>query len=121
MPLAVLCEVFLLATPLLWVYAFYIVVSQESLALFIGAYLTITAYTYITIWFDEHTRFTEKFLLSLYAPLAYFMFYVMDVVQICAIVRCAYNSRKLLGQIDIGSTWQSPERIGALTQRPEQS
>lgn len=119
MPLAVLCEGFLLLTPVLWVYAFYITVSQQSLALFIGAYLTITVYTYITIWFDEHTPLSEKFLLGLYAPLAYFMFYLMDIVQICGIIRCAYNSRALLGQTDIGSTWQSPERIGNLITQQE--
>ena len=112
LPMAVWGEIALLASPILWGYVIYLTLSAHDPRLIVGAYLTITVYTLITLWFDEHISFFERVRLSLYAPLAYVIFYVMDFVQFISIARCVPRLRQLLRGHDVGSTWVSPQRIG---------
>ncbi len=112
LPMAVVTEAALLLLPLTWAYAIYLTISEKSLLLFLGAYVTISIYMFITLWYDEHLRWRERFSLSLYVPVAYFIFYIMDVIQIIAIMKCLMKARSLSHHKDIGSTWVSPSRIG---------
>jgi cellulose synthase/poly-beta-1,6-N-acetylglucosamine synthase-like glycosyltransferase len=112
MPMAVLSEFTLLVSPLAWTYAAYMSLTQYTPALVLGAYVTITAYTLLTVWMDENTSRRERLRLSMYAPTAYFVFYVMDLIQLTAIVRCLLRTRSLVGRRDVGSTWASPKRAG---------
>jgi poly-beta-1,6-N-acetyl-D-glucosamine synthase len=112
MPMAVLSEFTLLVSPIAWTYAVYMSLTQYTPALVLGAYATITAYTLITIWMDENLSRRERLRLSSYAPTAYFVFYIMDLVQLTAILRCLGRTRSLLRRRDVGSTWASPERAG---------
>jgi poly-beta-1,6-N-acetyl-D-glucosamine synthase len=114
LPMAVLSEFTLLVSPLAWTYAAYMSLTQYTPALVLGAYATITGYTLITIWMDENLSRRERLRLSCYAPTAYFVFYIMDLVQLTAILRCLVRTRSLLRRRDIGSTWASPERAGKL-------
>jgi hypothetical protein len=86
--------------------------TQYTPGLVLGAYATITAYTLITIWMDENLSRRARLGLSWYAPTAYFVFYIMDLVQLTAIARCLVRTRSLLRRRDVGSTWASPERAG---------
>jgi hypothetical protein len=110
--MALISEVALLFAPIMWAYVFYLSAATQNLQLVVGAYLTITAYTFITLWFDEHIKGWHRVRLSIYAPLLYFIFYIMDIVQFVAVVRCMLRLRRLMGGEDKGSTWISPERIG---------
>lgn len=112
MPMAIFSEIALLASPLAWTYALYMTLSQYNPGLMIGAYLTITAYMLVTIWFDENLTTSSRMTLSAYAPIAYFIFYIMDLVQLLAIFRCLFNSPALVRQKNIGGTWVSPKRVG---------
>lgn len=112
MPMAVTSELALLFAPAIWAYVLYWTLASLSLRLIVGAYLTITIYTFITIWFDENISVLDRVRLSLYAPIAYFIYYIMDVIQFVSIVKCLRRSHFLLRQKDIGSLWVSPRRIG---------
>jgi len=112
MPMAVLSEFALLLSPAIWGYALYITFSQRTLTLVIGAYLTITVYTFITLWWDEHANMRDRLRLSLFVPVAYFIFYLMDFVQLIAILRCLGKAHHLITRKDVGGTWVSPTRIG---------
>jgi biofilm PGA synthesis N-glycosyltransferase PgaC len=112
MPMAVISELVLLTTPVVWGYVIYASLGQYSLGLILGAYLTITTYMLITLWSAESIRFTERLRMSFYAPIAYFIFYIMDLVQLVAIVRCLAHIHYLLRRKDTGSTWVSPKRVG---------
>lgn len=112
MPVAVLSEIVLLFLPLIWAYVLYITLTQYSLGLILGAYLTITIYTLITLWTAEKVNFLERVRLSAYAPIAYFIFYVMDFVQFWAICRCLIRIRHLIFRKETTSRWVSPSRIG---------
>lgn len=112
MPMAVLSEFALLLAPAIWGYTLYITFSQRTLTLIIGAYLTITVYTFITLWWDEHANVRDRIRLSLFVPVAYFIFYLMDFVQLVAVIRCLGKAHYLLGRKDVGGTWVSPTRIG---------
>ncbi len=112
MPMAVLSEIALLLSPIAWGYMIYLTLGQKSAGLVIGAYMTITAYVLITIWTAENLKIRDRLRLCLYAPVAYFTFYIMDYVQFVAVCRCAFRLHYLVGQKDTKSTWVSPKRVG---------
>lgn len=112
LPVAVVSEIVLLLTPLMWLYVAAISLAARNPLLIIGAYCTITLYTLVTLWFDEHTTLRKRIALSIDAFHAYFMFYIMDIVQFTGASRCIYRIKKLLTQQSTGSIWVSPERSG---------
>lgn len=113
MPMAVLSEFTLLLSPLVWTYAIYWSMVKQTPALIIGAYATITAYTLLTVWMDENLSVRERARLSIYAPTAYFLFYIMDLVQLTSAIRCILRPRGLFQRSEL-NTWQSPQRAGSL-------
>ncbi|HSU46822.1 MAG TPA: glycosyltransferase family 2 protein [Arthrobacter sp.] len=113
MPMAMLSEFTLLVSPLAWTYAVYWSLATYTPALIIGAYATITAYTLMTILMDENLSAAERTRLCFYAPTAYFLFYIMDLVQLAAAVRCIVWARGLVRRPEI-NTWKSPQRAGSL-------
>lgn len=117
MPMALLSEFTLLISPLAWTYAVYWSLVTQTPALIIGAYATITVYTLLTVWMDENLTRRERVRLSLYAPTAYFLFYIMDLVQLTAAIRCIRRSRGLIWRPEI-NTWKSPSRAGSVVVVP---
>ena len=112
MPMASLSEFTLLISPLAWTYAVYWSLVTQTPALIIGAYATITAYTLLTVWMDENLTARERAGLSIYAPTAYLLFYIMDLVQLTAAVRCIARGRGLFQRPEI-NTWKSPQRAAS--------
>lgn len=112
MPMAVISEIALLASPLVWGYVLYLTIAQQNSALVLGAYMTITAYVLITVWSAENLTVKERIRLCVYAPTAYFVFYIMDFVQFVAVCRCVFRIGSLVYQKDTKSTWISPQRVG---------
>lgn len=113
MPMAVLSEFTLLVSPLAWTYAVYWSLATYTPALIIGSYATITAYTLLTVLMDENLSPRERTRLCLYAPTAYFLFYIMDLVQLTAAIRCIARSPGLVRRPAI-NTWSSPQRSGGV-------
>lgn len=112
LPMALLSEILLLLLPFTWAYAVYLMVMHNSLILLLGTYITMTAYMFLTLWYDEHLRFRERLYLTLYVPLAYFIFYIMDVIQVMAVTLCVLRAHRLVQRHSSGSIWHSPSRIG---------
>jgi cellulose synthase/poly-beta-1,6-N-acetylglucosamine synthase-like glycosyltransferase len=113
MPTSVISELILLLLPLSWAYIIYLVIAHGGYSLILGAYLTVTFYMFLTLWHDEHIPRREQFYLSLYLPIIYIIFFIMDVVQVTAVIRCCMHLTQLTKQKDVGSTWVSPPRIGS--------
>lgn len=116
LPMAFLSEVMLFLQPVVLGYAAYISISYHTLGLFMGAYLTITGYVLLTILPDEHSTTRQKIMMSLYAPVLYFTFYIMDTIQIVSIVRCLLHPRQIARKTAHQGTWVSPERAGQQVQ-----
>lgn len=116
MPMAIISELVLLFAPIAWGYVLYMTLVQYNLTLVVGAYATITLYMLLTIWFDENLRTTGRLRLSGYAFISYFVFYLMDIVQLIGILRCLRSSHALVTQKNIGSKWVSPKRAGQKVQ-----
>lgn len=111
MPMAVLSEFTLLVSPLIWACAIYWSVVMQTYALMLGAYVTIVAYTLLTVWMDENLTPRERRWLYLFAPTSYFLFYIMEMVQLAAVLRCFAQPRGLFRGSE-SSTWKSPQRSG---------
>lgn len=112
LPMAVLGEIMLLVEPILLAYIVYISVAYQTPAIILGAYLTITLYTFWTIWPDEHLNLTQKLKMSLLSLFVYILFYAMNIVQLAAIVRCLWNRRQIVTRNAGRAVWVSPARSG---------
>ncbi len=112
LPMAFLAELFLIIEPLIVLYLVALSVAQLSFGLIVGAYLAISGIILTTLWSDEHLGTRRKASLSLYVPAMYFVFYIMNIVQIVAIIRCLIQPKRLLGEPEHGSLWKSPLRLG---------
>jgi biofilm PGA synthesis N-glycosyltransferase PgaC len=112
MPMALFTEIAMLLLPLTWAYAAFLTMSEKSLMLLVGAYVTATIYMFLTLWYDEHLSVLERIYLTIYVPIAYFVFYIMDVIQIIAVAKCLLRIRQLSRREGSKSVWKSPERIG---------
>lgn len=111
-PMAYIGELILVMQPFLLGYLAYLSIHYQTTALFIGAYFTITLYVLWTIWPDEHSKLKRKLSLSFYAPVMYFIFYVMDLVQIAAIFKVLESPKQIFHTGKGGGRWVSPERAG---------
>ncbi|MFO0920382.1 MAG: glycosyltransferase [Candidatus Saccharimonadales bacterium] len=114
LPVAIFGEMVLLIEPILLAYIIYLSAITVNPASLISAYVAITLYILWNIWPDEHLGINEKLRLSFYAPLMYFVFYIMNAVQLIAIIRCLKNNQQVLRKKATGGTWVSPERAGAI-------
>lgn len=112
MPMAYFGEVLLLLEPLVLLYAIYLSWQYLTIGLFLGAYMTITLYLFLTIWPDEHYTVKDKIKATVQAPIVYFVFYIMNIVQIVSLVRCLINYKKITRKSKTESTWVSPSRRG---------
>jgi biofilm PGA synthesis N-glycosyltransferase PgaC len=113
-PMAYLGEVILMLEPLLLGYIIYLSLQQMTAGTLIGAYATITLYVLWTLVPDEHMRWREKIKYCLLSPFMYFIFYIMNAVQIAAVVRCIVNYRVVIGKVKTSATWTSPERAAQI-------
>jgi biofilm PGA synthesis N-glycosyltransferase PgaC len=112
LPMAIISELILLLEPFLLSYVVYLSIIYRTPGLFIGAYLTVTTYVLWTVWPDEHSSLRRKLLASLYSPLMYFIFYIMDSVLVISIFRCLWNNSQITHHSHQDSAWQSPARAG---------
>jgi hypothetical protein len=113
LPVAIFGEIALLIEPMLLIYIIYMSAITVNPASLIGAYLAITIYILWNIWPDEYLKTKEKFRLSFYSTFMYFVFYIMNAVQLIAILRCLKNNQQVLRKKATGGTWVSPERVRA--------
>jgi len=111
-PMGYLGELLLILQPFVLGYVLYLSIHFLTVGLMLGAYLTITLYILMTIWPDEHMSVSSKAKSSLYAPFLYFIFYVMDTVQLISITRCLINHKRIVNLADTKSSWITVERAG---------
>ena len=117
MPMAFLGELMLLLQPIVLGYIIFLSFRYHTAGLFLGAYLTITLYVLATIWPDEHSTMRRKVAQSLYAPILYFAFFIMDFVQVTAIIRCLMHPRTVARRTqEQQAAWTSPSRAGQQAQ-----
>jgi cellulose synthase/poly-beta-1,6-N-acetylglucosamine synthase-like glycosyltransferase len=115
LPLAFIGEVIVLVEPVILGYIVYWSIMALSLQSFVGAYIFITVYLLWSVWPDEHMAFSDKLKMTAYTPIMYFLFYVMNVVQLSAAFRCLFNIPKVLRRRPTDSVWVSPERSGLVS------
>lgn len=116
LPMALVSELLLLVQPLILGYVIVLSFAAHTVSMFMGAYVLLTLYTLWTILPDEHSTWRNKLSMSLYAPVLYFFFYIMDLVQVVSLVRCLAQPRRLARRLQREATWVSPERSGQRVQ-----
>jgi cellulose synthase/poly-beta-1,6-N-acetylglucosamine synthase-like glycosyltransferase len=112
LPMAFFGELMLLLEPLAVGYVVYVCYLLFNPSMLVGAYMTITLYLLLNVWPDEHMNVAKKLKMSLYTPMMYFVFFLMNAVQLAAIFRCIFNYRQALGHRQVAGSWISPARTG---------
>jgi len=115
-PMAFFGEFLLLLEPLLLGYILYLSLKFHNPSLIVGAYVAITLYILWNVWPDEHASLSHKIRLTAFSPFMYFIFYIMSMVQVTAMIRCIINYRQVFRYKKVGSSWTSPERKGQQAQ-----
>ena len=110
LPIALFGEFLLILEPLMLTYVMYLSVVHQSVAIFLGAYVTVTLYTMWTIWPDEHMTNRQKLVMSANSLVIYILFYAMTLVQLMAIFKVLGNFRKVYDLRGQSGTWTSPAR-----------
>lgn len=111
-PMAFFGELMLLLEPLAIGYVFYVCYLLLNPSMIVGAYMTITVYMLLNLWPDEHMSFSKKMKMSAYTPMMYFVFYLMNIVQLAAIFKCIFHFKQALNLTTVSSSWVSPDRAG---------
>ena len=111
-PMAFFGEIMLLLEPFAIAFVIYLTIASGNPSFIIGAYMAITGYLLLNVWPDEHMSIERKLKMSFYSPVMYFLFYIMNLVQLIAITRCIFKYKQIFGGDLVGSTWVSPERNG---------
>lgn len=112
MPMAFIGEILLLLEPLTLGYITYLSIRFATPVVVLGAYMTITAYIIMNIWPDEHMGTRGKIKSSILAPSLYFIFYIMNLVQLLAAFRCIRRSYQIVDLSSSKSTWVHVKRAG---------
>lgn len=110
LPMAFLTEITLMLEPFILLYIIFLTISTSNYLLFLGAYLTISLYVLMGLWPDEHLTRKTKIIKSLYVPIVYFTFYIMDIIQILAIFKVIANPSKVMRKGYADSHWTPPAR-----------
>jgi poly-beta-1,6-N-acetyl-D-glucosamine synthase len=112
MPMAFIGELLLLLEPIALAYITYLSIHYYTPALIMSAYMSICLYLLFIIWPDEHMSVKGKLKASLYIPFLYFIFYIMNFVQLISILRCIKNQKTVFGLSAGHTNWLSAERTG---------
>jgi biofilm PGA synthesis N-glycosyltransferase PgaC len=112
LPMGYLGELLLMLEPFVLGYVLYLSIHFLTIGLMLGAYMTITLYILMTIWPDEHMSVSNKVRSSFYAPFLYFIFYIMNFIQLVSIARCLFNGKKIVNLSDNESSWVTVQRTG---------
>lgn len=107
-PFAFFGEILLLLEPICLAYIFLLSIQIQNPVLFASAYVTISLYILWNLWPDEHMNTRQKLRMTFYVPVMYFLFFIMNVVQITAALRCILHFNQVITRS--GSTWISPKR-----------
>lgn len=111
-PMAFVGELIVITEPFLVAYVVYLSFLALSFHAFVGAYSLITIYLLWNVWPDEHMKIKDKLKMTAYTPVMYFVFYVMNFVQLVAVIRCVFNIKQVLRKTTTSAVWTSPERSG---------
>ena len=112
LPMALASEFLLLLSPIILAYVVYLSIKFHTPNILLGAYITSTLYTLWTLWPDEHLVTSEKIRLSTLSFGMYALFFIMDTVQIYAILRSLKDYKKIFQPGTGKGIWVSPERSG---------
>lgn len=113
-PMAFFGEVILMIEPFILAYVLYLSVIHATVGVLLGAYVIVTLYVIWALLPDEHMSICEKFKYALLSPAMYFIFYIMNAVQVAAVMRCLFNYKLVVGKEKTDGRWTPPERASVL-------
>jgi cellulose synthase/poly-beta-1,6-N-acetylglucosamine synthase-like glycosyltransferase len=113
LPFAVYSDLAFFFEPLLVTYIWFVVLYFKDLQSFFTMVAIITFYMGINVLSEETFSFKEKFELVMLAPLIYFLFYILSLVEYVALIKSWVNIRNLPKSLTKNkNSWQPINRSG---------
>lgn len=114
LPQAILGETLLLLEPLFVSLFIYTALSQNTIYVFLGIWLTQAVYNILVIMMDEQEPLKERLMLASLSPLLVPFFYSVTLMNVALVIKCLYEWDVVTGKVALRGGWTPPTRPGAL-------
>lgn len=111
LPFSLLQDLFFLLEPIIILYFAYIIIYYHDYTTLISAVVVLSVYLTFNIWSTSHLRLYDKLRLSIFAPVAYFLMYILSFAEYYALIKSLIDLPTLRQSIfQKHITWNSPTR-----------
>lgn len=110
LPYALFGELALLVEPILVGYILLITVLYSDFSSLLSVYIIVTTFIFLMLLGEQSEKNLTKLWLSLVLPVAYFLMYILTIVEFAALAGSIKRVKKLINREDTNSTWEHVER-----------
>lgn len=113
LPYALFGEFVLLLEPLLVGYILWVTFMYADTTSMLSVYIIVSSFIFLILLGEDTETFRAKALISVVLPVAYFLMYILAVVEFVALVKSIFMSKKVFKRDKMESAWEHVERSGA--------
>lgn len=113
LPYALFGEFVLLLEPLLVGYILWVTFMYADATSMLSVYIIVSSFIFLILLGEDTETFRAKALISVVLPVAYFLMYILAVVEFVALVKSIFMSKKVFKRDKMESAWEHVERSGA--------
>lgn len=113
LPYALFGEMILLIEPLLVGYILWVTFMYADVTSMVSVYVIVSSFIFLILLGEETETLKAKLLLSFVLPVAYFLMYILAVVEFLALIKSMIMSKEIFHRNSMQSTWEHVERSGA--------
>ncbi len=114
LPYIVFTDLIYFLEPLLTAYLVGASIYYRDITTVVSAFLVMTIYIVMNVLAEDTVPWKERFRLAVLAPSMYFLFYIISYIDYVALIKSAFNFRKIWNSVQEGSEavcgWEHVER-----------
>ena len=114
LPFVIYSELAFLIDPILVTFIIYLCIKYRETASLLGVFSFLAFYVILAIVSDEHLSHKERIYFIIFAPLSYFFFFIISLVEYAALVKSIIRYKGIIYAREIGKCgWEHVDRIGS--------
>ncbi len=119
LPYALFGEFILLLEPFLVGYILWVTFMYSDVSSLMIVYGIVSSFVFLILLGENTETVRAKLLISVALPAAYFLMYILAVVELIALLQSFTNSKKIFHRSSMQSTWEHVERSGVNVAMPK--
>jgi cellulose synthase/poly-beta-1,6-N-acetylglucosamine synthase-like glycosyltransferase len=112
LPYAMVQEFFSFIDPFIVIIMTFFAIVNQDITPFIGTVIFITLFTALSIISDDYMEIDQKLRMLMYAPFAYFFFFVIGMIEYIALIQCIWKWKQIFFNKENECKWEHVERAG---------